>query len=193
MAAIDKSTGSNMIVIGGPLIEVAKALHELVEAFRDITGLIGDGVNLLRRHRAGGTADNLHNLSFRAGGGFMAPLLRIADGEGSTEDANQLDKLLRNSAEMVSDKVAALAKYEAVVRRDLGEAAVPEFMGLIHDSGGKFVIRWEIEGLVFLVRDGKALNRQKAQAERVIVMIEEFNQRLSKLHDRIYPPRGAPV
>lgn len=181
------------VVIAGPLVEAAKALRELMAAFRDAAGLIDGGVKFLRRRKAGHAADDLNDIAFAPGSGFYGPLRLIAAGNGTTADVDKLERLLNDTAEGVVQRVRALENYRDTVRRNCGAQAGRKLDDLLDGPDGKFVIRYEIEGLVHMIRDNRTTKTdQKAQAQNTIDKITAFNTQLMELHDLIFPPRGAP-
>ena len=185
-----KPEQATTIVIPLALTDFAKALRELIGAFRDGAEVIRDGMQALARRRARGAASDLDVLSFQPGG-FLRHLRRIAAGEGTTEDVAALDEFTHETADEVSEKIHTLRKYRDTVREQCGQDAANKLSNVIDGPAGKFVIRYEIAGLAQMWRDGKQADCP-AQATKILAMIAEFNDELAGLHDAIFPPRGAP-
>lgn len=180
------------IVTPFTLANFARALRELIGLFREAAGIGRDGADLLRRRRAGAAASDLDSIAFPPRG-FCRSLQRIATGQGTDADVDELERRLKATAEEVADRVQGLRRYKPVVREQCGAAAGRKLIDLMDGPDGKFVIRYEIEGLISTWRGGrstKADNEQ--QAAKVLAMISSFNDKLIELHDVIFPPRGAP-
>lgn len=186
----DKVTAAT-VVMPLSLMDFVKALRELMGVFRDATGFVVDGVNLIRRNRAGKAAADLDYMGFPPHG-FLRSLSKIASGQGSTADGEKLQSILDATADGVTSRLGALGNYRETVRKDCGAAAGAKLDAILHGPEGKFVIRYEIEGLIHMVRDGKPPADQSAQAKSIIEKIAAFNEHLIELHDSILPPRGAP-
>lgn len=184
--------GSTTVVMPLTLTDFTKAFRELLATFRDAVGICTDGVDLLRRRRARSAAGQLSDIGFPPGG-FCKPLGAVARGGGSDADVDELARLFDETSERVAERVHDLRAYRSVVREQCGAAAGNSLDKLLDGPNGKFVIRWEIEGLVHMWRDGRAgPERCREQAARVLSMIDAFNEDLATLHDAIFPPRGAP-
>lgn len=188
----DGSKGTTTVVAPLTLTDVAKALREVLAAFRDVAGFCSDGVDLLRRRRARNAAGDLADIGFPPGG-FCKPLGLISRGEGCDADVDELSRLFEDTSGRVAERVQELKAYRNVVREQCGAAAGNSMDWLLDGPAGKFVIRWEIEGLVHMWRDGRAgPERCREQATRILGIIDSFNEDLASLHDAIFPPRGSP-
>lgn len=179
------------IVTPGSLTDFAKALRELIAAFRDVAGVVNDGLGFRRRWKAGQAADDLDGISFPAGG-FRRPLMKIASGTGSPSDVDDLEQLLHITAEKITVRIDALRKCRDDVRRTHGAAVGHSLSNIIDGPDGKFVIRYEIEGLISIIRNGCDIHRQQDQAGHILEMIDNFNANLVELHDMIFPPQQRP-
>ena len=175
------------------LISMANELNGLIEFFEKLFGLGAKGANQLRRRKAGKAADNLHSLHFPPGG-FRAPLENIAAGKGSAADIDVLAAFYEQTSSAVVGGVQALHAYVDIVRKQCGAGVSEKLVELLEGPDGKFVIRYEIEGLVHMARGGRSTNADlQAQAKRILEMIAAFNAKLNDLHDTIFPPTGAPT
>lgn len=187
----DGAGNNTTVVVPLTLTDFAKALRELIAAFRDAVGIGKDGANVVRRHRASTAAANLDYLSFQPDG-FSRHLQRIADGKGTNADAEALSAFSNQTADGVVQKIRALRGYRDNVRQQCGRDAADKLSNLIDGPNGKFAIRYEIEGLFHMWGDGKDPPLLADQASRILRMIETFNADLTAMHDTIFPPRGAP-
>ncbi|MCT4654408.1 MAG: hypothetical protein N4A65_01225 [Cohaesibacter sp.] len=178
----------NVVAIPATLTDFATALRELISAFRDAVGLIDSGKNLLAVHRAEKTADGLDYISFKSGN-FLTHLDNIAKGHCTEEDFDSLRRLLGATAEGVQTKILALRKSGESVRKTCGASASHKLDQLLDGPYGKFVIRYEIEGLVQMHEDGKHGEAVQLQARNIIGKIDEFNRELIALHDTVFPPK----
>ncbi len=170
------------------LTDFVKAFRELLGAFRDATGIVRDGMDLLRRRNARVAAGDLDGIAFPPGG-FCHSLAIIGTGKGTAAQFDELARILNATAEDVAERIDGLRKYRDTVREQCGAAVAARLLNLLDGPDGKFVIRYEIEGLIDMGRRGKP-NTQE-QAIRILGMISEFNDKLIELHDVILPPRGA--
>lgn len=179
------------LLIPGTLTDFAKALRELIGAFRDIAGLVVDGTNMARRHEARGRAADLDHLAFPPDG-FLRPLTRIASGTIVPSDLDELEQLANESERRIADRVHYLRRYRGIIRENCGAAVARCFDSLIDGPSGKFMIRCEIRAVVDLARLGRPAAELQARAKGIIEMIDTFNDALIELHDAMFPPRGPP-
>jgi hypothetical protein len=156
-----------------------------------VAGLVADGRKTVDRVQAGRAADHLDFLAFHPGG-FCKALRQIASGQGSEANIDELQQMLDSSAEDVQRRVYALHAYRDTVRRNCGADAGIQMAHILDGPEGKFQIRYDIMGLVQMARSGSSLAAQKSHAENILKSISKFNDEYVKLHDLIFPPRGAP-
>lgn len=186
------SSGTHQIIVPGALSDFAKALRELIGAFRDVAGLVGDGAKIIQRQHAGRAVGNLDAIAF-APDGFCGPLMRIGNGNESAAEYDELERLLGDSAAEVADRLRSLRKYRETLRINCGAKICQKFDEMLDGPAGKFIIRYEIEGLVHMYNNKNTeKEHRQVQANRVLDMIASFNNELAELHDTIFPPRGAP-
>src|SRR5664279_2994947 len=116
----DKSHDAT-VVVPLALTDFAKALRELIGAFRDIAGLVSDGINLARRQTASKKAGELDSLGFTPNG-MYGSLTRIAEGRNIATDFDRLDQLIYDTASDVDLSIDKLRLYRGAIRRDCGLA-----------------------------------------------------------------------
>lgn len=186
----DKESRETTVVIPLALTDFAKALRELIGAFRDAIGLGGDGLNLIRRHYAQGAATDLSGLYFHKDG-FVAPLIRIHKGVSGKQDFLQIKERLAKTGLDISARSDKLQKYVTVVSEQLGYASGITLYDVISEGGDKFSIR---KNLHALIRRWEADNDSdfSEDAGQLLSQIEDLNDKLIALHDQVFPPRGAP-
>lgn len=124
--------------------------------------------------------------------GFCRHLRAIAEGKSKPADIDALEAFYRETSTRVVESVARLRQYREAVREQCGRRAAEELSNLIDGPNGKFVIRYEIEALVDMCRDRKNPEAILKQTSSISAKIEAFNDQLTKVHDTIFPPRGAP-
>lgn len=172
-----------------PLISFSNELKSLIETMES---LLGKAVNAARRHKAGKAAASLDGLHF-APGGFRRALQNVADGCSTGTDIDALDAFHKQTGPAVQEDIKSLRGYRDVLRRLCGATASAKLDEILDGPNGKFVIRYEIEGLVHMARSGRCSPADlQQQASRILDLIERFNAALVELHDTIFPPSGAP-
>lgn len=175
------------------LISLSNELNGLIDLFQRLFSLAEKGSNRFARRRAGEAARTLHGLHFTPAG-FRRPLENIVSGTSSAADVEALASFYTETSPAVVEGVQALGIYIDVVRKQCGAGASAKLEELLHGPDGKFVIRYEIEGLVAMIRGGRsAASDVQEQAEKILGMITEFNAKLVDLHDTIFPPTGVPT
>lgn len=174
------------------LISLSNELNGLIEFFEKLFAVGEKGARRFQRRKAGKAAETLHGLHFPPGG-FRGPLENIAAGKSNAADIDALGYFYEETSPEVVDGVQALHAYVDVVRKQCGAGASANLVELLDGPDGKFVIRYEIEGLVHMARGGNSTQSDlSAQAQKILQMIAAFNARLIDLHDTIFPPSGAP-
>jgi len=174
------------------LISLSNELNGLIEFFQRLFSLGEKGANRFHRYKASKAAQTLHGLHFPPGG-FREPLERIAIREGSAADIEVLAAFYDETSPAVVQGVQALHAYVDVVRKQCGAGASAKLEELLDGPDGKFVIRYEIDGLVHMARGGHASKSDlQEQARKILQMIAGFNAKLIDLHDTMFPPTGAP-
>lgn len=187
----EPKTTETTVVIPLALTDFAKALRELIGAFRDAAGLAGDGLAYIKRRKARERAIDLDYLGFEPNG-FLRPLTRIAAGRRIPSDFDELDQLRGDTAEGVTQRVQALRGYRATIRENCGLAAAHRLDKILDGPAGKFLIRYEIDALVDRFRGGANREELISRATSILDLVGDFNQQLTELHDLMLPPRGAP-
>jgi hypothetical protein len=142
----DGQPSTTTVVTPFTVTDFATALDKLIDAFRKAAGIGREGADLLRRRRVGAAASNLDDVAFPPGG-FCRLLLRIEAGRGTDDDIDELERRLGATAKEVTDRVRGLREYKRKFREQCGAAAGQKLLNLLDGPDGKFVIRYEIEGL----------------------------------------------
>jgi len=180
------------IVTPFSLADFAGAFREVLGVFREVMGITGQALDRLRRWKASQAATNFDSITFPPRG-FCRHLQQIAAGRGTDADVDALARRLEATTEEVTARVQGLRKYEDTIRAHCGAAAAHKLREMLDGAEGKFVIRYEIEGLVHMWRGGRSSKDDvKEQAIKILELISRFNDNLINLHDLVFPPRGAP-
>jgi hypothetical protein len=171
------------------LVSFSNELKGLIETME---ALLGKVVNAARRHKAGKAAASLDGLHFGPGG-FRIALQKVTDGRSTGDATDALEAFYQNTGPAVQQDIQSLRGYRDTVRRLCGASASSKLEEIIDGPNGKFVIRYEIEGLVHMARGGRCSQTDlREQAAKILGLIERFNEALVDLHDTIFPPAGAP-
>ena len=172
------------------MTDFVKALNELIEVFRSLTGLAGDGVNFVRRHSAEAWTAYLDKLGFTPGG-FRDPLERIAGGKATEADFSELQHLLDETLAPMITTAERVFEYRDTLRVNCGREAAHALDELIEGVIGKYPLRRRIGDLARWSGSPTSADVQ-AEARNILDQIANFNENLNRLHDMALPPRGAP-
>src|SRR4051794_16845331 len=147
---VEISSGEQHMTGRVSLISLSNELNGLIELLEKLFAIGEKGASRFYRHKARKAADSLNVLQFRPRG-FRAPLESIAAGKIDTSDVDALASFSGETSQVVVNRVQALYAYLDVVRHQCGAAASAQLEELLDGPDGKFVIRYEIEGLVHMV------------------------------------------
>lgn len=180
-----------MVGVAVAVTASAEALKRLISAFEGIVGLAGRGVDFLDRQKARHSAADLDRLHFPPGG-MLRPLNRIADGDYSEKDFDDLARLIDESADEVNQSASAIQEYRLVLMEHFGAVVGPRLEALLEQETdfGKFKIRYKIAGLVSMYWSGihgvELQSALKLEAGRILKMIDEFTVELLELQDLVF-------
>jgi hypothetical protein len=158
------------------VVEWLTAAFKVVGAIPGISSFVSP---ILSRRRFRQVEIDLASLSFW-NDGLRGPVQRIASGDGTQDDINKLTSRAGKPEQKV--RLAIMRLQEA--RNTL---VAPEFgMRIAHDLDNVLYLRWGSGGIrlfVFrLLTDGKP---DQNKAKRVLDQINDFTEKLDKLHEEI--------
>jgi len=158
-------------------------LKSLRNSLGQIGAIVGDGVELRDQQRAKEAAKRLCAISFTPDG--SRPLLdKIAVGDFTADLADDLEKEMLNTAELVEESIYSLARYADQENNLLFDRRML-LLDVISESGGKPLIRYKIGGLISMIRNSSDKADIQAQANDVIGMIDRLNAKLGIIYDTI--------
>jgi transcriptional regulator with XRE-family HTH domain len=179
------------IVLPLSLTDLVQSLRELIGLTKDLADVVGDVSHGIGSHRRSKAASLLGNLGFgpRGSKGILA---KLAAGNGSQADLEQLKKMLAATDSEIESAIAKLAEYGPFLEKEVGLGAKWELDDLIHqaqppiDDGfaGKIRLRREIKALSEMPYDENP-EKVRAHAQELSLAIRRFNETLLELYERI--------
>lgn len=174
------------LAMPGSVTDFTRAIRELLGSLRDISRFASDASNFYDRKKARRAAKGLATLAF-AKSGMYAPLERIAAGNGSPQDLEDIARRLVQTTREVEEGIRQIFDYIDRARERFGLE-----IGLRLDeaiSGGRYivgktVIRNHLKLLVHLGQQPEPdLSQIQYEAKYILQCIDSLEKKLTSLRD----------